>query len=148
MQAWGSAYALSGERAYADFTFEMADWALTSQLAKNGAFLEDLCPDEPSFDTGFIAEGIASAWGAAESAGDARRAARYAASWSAAMDFMRGLIVYPEDTFCMPDSAHTVGGVRLSLTRPEIRIDAVSHCLHALVHGLSLSQPNAAQRDG
>jgi hypothetical protein len=138
MQGWGSAYALTGERAYADFVFEVADWALASQLAKNGAFLEDLCPDEPSFDTGFIAEGIAAAWQAAVSAGETARAARYAASWSAAMDFMRGLIVYPEDTFCMPDAARTAGGVRLSLTRPEIRIDAVSHCLHALLGGIKL----------
>ena len=138
MQAWGSAYALTGERAQAEFAFELADWALASQLAKNGAFLEDLCPDEPSFDTGFIAEGIAAAWSAAESAGETARAARYAASWSAAMDFLRRLIVYPEDTFCMPDGPRTVGGVRMSLTRPEIRIDAVSHCLHALLGGLAV----------
>jgi len=137
MQAWGAAYALSHDPAHAEFVFELADWALASQLAKNGAFLEDLCPNEPSFDTGFIAEGIAAAWVAAVSAGDEPRAARYAASWSAAMDFMRTLIVYPGDTFCMPDPAHTVGGVRMAQTMCEIRIDAVSHCLHALLSGLA-----------
>ena len=53
------------------------------------------------------------------------------------MDFLRTLIVYPEDTFCMPDGPRTIGGVRMSLTRAEIRIDAVSHTLHALLSGLN-----------
>lgn len=134
-QGWTAMYHLTVNPEQADFVFEMADWAVERQLAKNGAYLEDLSPAEPSFNTGFIAEGIAAAWALALQVGDMTRAQRYADSWHQAAHFVTGLIIYPEDTFCMETPARSIGGVRGTLSRSDVRIDHVSHCLRALVEG-------------
>ncbi len=118
-----------------EFIFEAAEWAIERQLEKNGAFLEDLSPDEPSFNTGFLAEGIAAAWTQALAAGDCDRAEKYQKSWSRGMDFMRKLMIREEDTFCMRDPGKALGGVRCMQSRSDVRIDQVSHCLHALIEG-------------
>jgi orotate phosphoribosyltransferase/AMMECR1 domain-containing protein len=118
--------------------FAAADWALERQLTHSGAFLEDLCPDEPSFNTGFIAEGVAAAWEIALAARDTARATRYAAAWTAAMRFMTRLIVFPEDVFALHAGEAALGGVRCTQTRSDLRIDQVSHCLHALAAGARL----------
>jgi AMMECR1 domain-containing protein len=123
----------------ASLAYAAADWALERQLTHSGAFLEDLSPDEPSFNTGFIAEGVAAAWEIALAAGDTARAARYGAAWAAAMRFMTRLIVFPEDVFALRAGEATVGGVRCTQTRSDIRIDQVSHCLHALTAGARLA---------
>jgi plasmid stability protein len=99
----------------------------------NGAFLEDLSPDEPSFNTGFIAEGVAASLAIALAVGDTERAARYAASVESAARFMARLTILPEDVFAMRAGAAAVGGVRATLSSSDIRIDQVSHTLHALV---------------
>jgi AMMECR1 domain-containing protein/orotate phosphoribosyltransferase len=120
---------------HAAWVFELADWAIDRQLEKNGAFLEDLSPTEPSFNTGFLAEGIAAAWALAREANDDERATRYERSWQAAALFCTSLIIYPEDTFCMADPRRAVGGVRTTPSRSDVRIDQVSHLLHALADG-------------
>jgi hypothetical protein len=137
-QGWGAAYRLTGSEDMAAFAFEAADWAVERQLEKNGAFLEDLSPTEPSFNTGFVAEGIAAAWQLAREVKDATREDRYELAWRRAMTFMRVLAVREEDTFCFARGAEAIGGVRTSITRSDIRIDAVSHTLHALVAGVNL----------
>jgi hypothetical protein len=118
--------------------FSATDWCIERQLASTGAFLEDLSPYEPSFNTGFIAEGVAASWAIALEIGDTDRASRYAASWSNAMRFMKRLIVFPEDVFAMRAGSKAVGGVRCMMSRSDIRIDQVSHCLHALITGVRL----------
>jgi AMMECR1 domain-containing protein len=128
----------------AEFIFEAADWAIERQLEKNGAFLEDLSPDEPSFNTGFLAEGIAAAWAQALSAGDCERAKKYQQSWSSAMGFMRKLMIREEDTFCMREPGKALGGVRCMQSRSDVRIDQVSHCLHALVDGWKCLSPESS----
>jgi len=144
-QGWRAVHTLTRDPHQADLAFQAADWAVDQQLEKNGAFLEDLCPDEPSFDTGFIAEGIAAAWSIALSSGDETHAARYRQSWLEAMQFMTTLIVYPEDVFAMRAGDLAVGGVRCMLSRTDIRIDQVSHCLSALVAGASLLRATQAR---
>jgi orotate phosphoribosyltransferase/AMMECR1 domain-containing protein len=135
-QGWRAVWELTGDQRCCEFVFECADWGIDRQLEKNGAFLEDLSPDEPSFNTGFLAEGMAAAWSVASDRQDTVRAERYGRSWMRAMQFMTRLIIYPEDTFCMPEPQRAVGGVRTMQSRSDIRIDQVSHCLHALVDGL------------
>jgi AMMECR1 domain-containing protein/orotate phosphoribosyltransferase len=137
-QGWEAMYQLTSDKEQAAFVFEAADWALDHQLEKNGAFLEDLSPTEPSFNTGFIAEGIAAAWSLALQVGDTQRALRYAQSWREAMSFITTLIIYPEDTFCMPNAQRAIGGVRCTQTRSDVRVDQVSHCLHAMIAGARL----------
>jgi len=121
----------------AAFVFELMDWALRHQLDKNGAFLEDFSPDEPSFNTGFIAEGVAAAWSTAKSAGDEARAAQYEHSWRAALGFVSTLVIHHDDTFALQAGKRAVGGVRTSASRSSVRIDQVSHALNALACGLT-----------
>jgi hypothetical protein len=136
--AWAAAWRLTGDMDQARFVFEVADWAADRQVARTGAFLEDLSYREPSFNTGFVAEGITAAWRVATDCGDAQRQARYRRSWEQAMRFLGTLIVRPEDTFCMADPDRALGGVRTSITRSDVRIDAVSHTLQALVAGVAM----------
>jgi hypothetical protein len=131
---------ITADPAAARLAFAATDWSIQRQLASTGAFLEDLSPDEPSFNTGFIAEGVAASWAIALRIGDGERAARYAASWRDAMRFVTRLIVFPEDVFAMRAGSTAVGGVRCVQSRSDIRIDQVSHCLHALVAGARLER--------
>jgi orotate phosphoribosyltransferase/AMMECR1 domain-containing protein len=135
-QGWAEAWLVTSDAKHAEYVSEIADWVLDRQLEKNGAFLEDLSPTEPSFNTGFIAEGLAAAWKLALLRGEADRADRYGSAWRRAMAFLQTLVIHPEDTFCCADPERAVGGVRISLTRSDVRIDAVSHTLHALLNGL------------
>ena len=109
-QGWAAAWRLSGHDDQAQFVFEAADWAVERQLAKSGAFLEDLGYEEPSANTGFLAEGIAAAWRVAVDLGDTERRDRYARSWLQAMKFLTTLVVLPQDTFCMAKPGRAVGG--------------------------------------
>ena len=56
------------------------------------------------------------------------------------MRFITRLIVFPEDVFAMRTGSTAVGGVRCVQSRSDIRIDQVSHCLHALVAGARLER--------
>jgi len=76
LQGWAAVWGHQRREGQAAFVFELADWAVDRQLNKSGAFLEDLSPQEPSFKTGFLAEGIAAAWSVARAAGGEERAAR------------------------------------------------------------------------
>jgi orotate phosphoribosyltransferase/AMMECR1 domain-containing protein len=138
-QGWAAVHAITGDGRQADFVLELADWAVERQVLVTGAFLEDLSPDEPSFNTGFVSEGICAAWAVALRIGDTERAARYAQSWLRANHFMRTLMIRPGDEFVLADPDVAMGGVRLTPSRPEIRADSVSHWHHALVRGIELS---------
>jgi orotate phosphoribosyltransferase/AMMECR1 domain-containing protein len=137
LQGWSAVYRHRRGEDQRAFVFELADWACARQVETTGAFLEELSPDEPSFNTGFIAEGIAAAWATAVLAGDAGRAARYRSSWEAANRFMSTLLIDAGDCFCMRD-ARAVGGVRLTPSRVDVRADSVSHWLNGLVTGVSV----------
>jgi hypothetical protein len=140
LQGWSAVFARQHRDEQAAFVFELADWALDRQLDTTGAFLENLSPDEPSFNTGFLAEGIAAAWQVAVDTGDDVAADRYAASWRAANRFMRTLLVRPEDTFAAVDPAAALGGVRLTSSVAQLRADSGSHWLNALVTGVALDR--------
>ena len=144
-QGWGAVHDLTSDREDAEVAFAAAEWLASQQLEKNGAFLEDMSPDEPSFNTGFIAEGIAGAWRAAVAQNELERVKRYADSWRKAVGFVRTLTLQPTDVFpfALPEAA--IGGVRCTLSRASIRIDQVSHALHALVEGQSLLETSRRQ---
>jgi hypothetical protein len=137
-QGMAALHRVTGDRSAVELAFAATDWAIDQQVRSSGAFLEDLSPEEPSFNTGFIAEGVAASWEIAIAVGDVERTTRYATAWSAAMRFMTNLIVFPEDVFALRAGPKAIGGVRCTLTRSDIRIDQVSHCLHALVTGTRL----------
>ncbi len=134
-QAWAAVRRVRETTVGRDLAFLVSDWAIERQLEVNGAFLETFSPDEPSFNTGFIAEGVAASWALARQAGEAVRAERYERSWRKSARFMNRLLIRPEDTFGMSVGAAAIGGVRCTLTRSDVRIDQVSHWLHALLSG-------------
>jgi orotate phosphoribosyltransferase len=134
-QAWAAIWRLTGDDRQAAFVFEVADWVLDHQLETSGAFVEDLAYNEPNFNTAFIAEAVAAAWSVATETGDKDRQGRYQHSWQRAVDFVQTLLIRDADTFCMKDPERALGGVRMSVSRSETRIDAVSHALRAIVLG-------------
>jgi hypothetical protein len=138
-QAWNAVRLVREISAGRELSFMATDWAIERQLNCNGAFLETFSPDEPSFNTGFIAEGVAASWSLAVASDDLRRAERYAAAWRNAARFMNRQLIHPEDTFGMQVGASAIGGVRCMLTRSDVRIDQVSHWLHALLIGTNVA---------
>ena len=134
-QGWAAVHELTRDPDDAALALAAADWLAERQLQKNGAFLETLSPDEPSFNAGFVGEGLAAAWRAALALDEASRAARYQRSWRMAMGFVRTLMLEPTDVFPFRAGQRAVGGVRCTLSRADIRVDQVSHALHALVDG-------------
>jgi hypothetical protein len=143
-QGWAAVHRIGASPEVAVHVFEIADWAIERQLRKNGAFLEDLSEKEPSFNTGFVAEGIAAAWAIAIRAGDDDRAGRYQRSWAAAAGFIGSLTFTAADGFASRSGDDMIGGVRLTPSSARLRIDATSHCLHALLAGAALLAPAAA----
>lgn len=120
-----------------DFVFELADWAASWQLDKNGAFLTDLAVG-PSFHTACVAEGIVEAWRLAIVAGDPDRTKRYADCWQRSCDFMAGLTIDERDGLLLPNPARAIGGVRPLATDSRLRIDYAAHVLRALVRGVAV----------
>jgi len=54
------------------------------------------------------------------------------------MAFVATLTFKQEDAFASRVPADMIGGVRLTPSSASLRIDATSHCLHALTSGLQL----------
>jgi orotate phosphoribosyltransferase len=139
-QGWNAVHRTSGDPDQASFVLQLADWAIDRQVRATGAFLEDLSLDEPSFNTGFIGEGVAAAWSVAARIGDGARVERYRESWLRGNAFMRRLQVLPADRFICADPGAALGGVRIVPSGPWIRADSVSHWLSALCTGLELDR--------
>jgi orotate phosphoribosyltransferase/AMMECR1 domain-containing protein len=136
MQAWSSIYNLTGIKRYADFVFEIADWALDRQLDLNGAFLVDTVKYGPGFHSACVMEGVADAWSLALQLGDRKRSVLLENSWKKGMEFMNGLMVREEDTYFMQAPSAAIGGVRESLVSNYLRIDFAGHHLTACTKGL------------
>jgi len=115
------------------FAYEIADWALTFQSAKNGAFLNDHQPDTPGATTALYLEGIAAVLAAAHADGDRARETRYRRAAAAGLRFLDRLVYQDRDAAVLPNPAWALGGVRSSLTASEVRTDYVHHALAALV---------------
>ncbi|HEX3470097.1 MAG TPA: hypothetical protein VHT28_02830, partial [Silvibacterium sp.] len=140
MQGWSVLWDVAAVRGARDFVFEMADWAISLQLDKNGAFLTDLAVAGPSFHTACVAEGVVEAWRLAAAAGQSERAERYANSWRRSIDFMGSLTVEEIDGDLLPNPRRALGGVRPSLSDSRLRIDYSAHLLRALVRGMALME--------
>ncbi len=140
MQGWSVINEIAAVPGAVDFVFEMADWAIHSQLESNGAFLTDLALVEPGFHTAYVAEGIAAAWRLALCRGYRKRADHYAESWVRSMQFMDTLVLRPTDSALLPNPAKALGGVRASALDARLRVDYAAHHLRALVRGMMLME--------
>lgn len=131
-----------GEDSPAAFAFEIADWALGFQSARNGAFLNDHQQDTPGATTALYLEGIAAVRAAAESGGDTERERRYRESCAAGVRFLDRLIYQERDAAVLPNPRWALGGLRSSLTTSDVRTDYVHHALAALLRlGPALDRP-------
>ncbi|MCE9577972.1 MAG: AMMECR1 domain-containing protein, partial [Deltaproteobacteria bacterium] len=113
--------------------FEVIDWALTHQQAKSGGFVNGEQADGPGYSTGVYLEGVAAALELAVAVGDAPRIARYRAAAARAVDFLDVITYQDRDRPFLPDPARAIGGVRVSRTAGDVRIDFVQHALIAMV---------------
>ena len=138
MQGWSVINEIAAPPGAVDFVFEMADWAIRSQLDSNGAFLTDLALVEPGFHTAYVAEGVAAAWRLALCGGYRKRADHYAGSWMRSMQFMDTLVLRSTDSALLPNPAKALGGVRASAIDARLRVDYAAHHLRALVRGMML----------
>ena len=122
-----------GEESWRDLAYEIADWALSFQSAKSGAFLNDHQPDTPGATTALYLEGIAAVRSAAHADGDCAREPRYRRAAAAGLRFLDRLVYQDRDAAVLPNPAWALGGVRSSLTASEVRTDYVHHALAAVV---------------
>lgn len=117
----------------ARFAFELCDWALTQQSEKTGAFLAPQPPDAPGYTTAHYLEALAAGVELAAGLRDRTRQRRYLDAYARGVAFLDGLVFQERDSALLPNPRLTLGGVRTSLVRSEIRVDSVQHALAALL---------------
>ena len=129
LQAFSKWYQVTGERHFADMTFEIADWLLGYQQDKTGAFINDHQPGTPGYTTAVYLEGLA----AALSIADGERHETYFDSCARGFRFLDQLIIQERDRAILPNPDYAIGGLRQSLHYSEIRTDFVQHSLSAML---------------
>ena len=117
----------------AQLAFDVIDWALDYQQEKSGGFINGEQPDAPGFTTGVYLEGIAAALRLAHTVGDDARVSRYRESALAALRFLDSITYQERDRSLLPNPDKAYGGVRMSRTASDVRIDFVQHALNALL---------------
>jgi AMMECR1 domain-containing protein/orotate phosphoribosyltransferase len=132
LQAFSKWWHVTGEQAFADFVFEVADWLLGYQQDKTGAFINDHQPQTPGYTTAVYLEGIAAALTVAATTGDHRREL-YERSFTEGLSFLDRLIIQDRDRSILPNPDFALGGLRQGLHYSEIRTDFVQHSLSALL---------------
>jgi orotate phosphoribosyltransferase/AMMECR1 domain-containing protein len=132
-QAAAAWWHVGRDPAHAALAFEIADWAITHQLEKSGGFINEMQADSPGCSTGVYLEGVAAALGVAVALPDEERAARYRRSCARGLDFLDRLIYQERDRALLPNPELATGGVRVSLTGGDVRIDFTQHALNALL---------------
>ena len=124
----------------AQLAFDVIDWALDYQQDihgsspnRSGGFINAEQPDSPGFTTGVYLEGVASALRLARTVNDATRIERYRKASLAALQFLDSITYQERDRPLLPDPEKAYGGVRMSRTASDVRIDFVQHALNALL---------------
>ena len=132
-QACAAWHRVEDDVRFADLACEVADWALTYQQVKSGAFLNDHQPDTPGYTTAVYLEGVAAAASIAALRGDARGHRRYLNACERGLRFVDRLVYQERDRPVLPNLPWALGGVRTSLVRSDVRIDFVQHALAAVL---------------
>jgi AMMECR1 domain-containing protein/orotate phosphoribosyltransferase len=132
LQAFAKWWQVTQQRCFADMTFEIADWLLTYQQDKTGAFINDHQPETPGYTTAVYLEGLAAAAHVAREL-DERRYQSYCESFARAVAFLDRLIIQDRDRIILPNPEWALGGLRQGLYYSEVRIDFVQHALSAML---------------
>jgi orotate phosphoribosyltransferase/AMMECR1 domain-containing protein len=133
MQAFAKWWQLTHQSCFAEMTFEVADWLLSYQQEKTGAFINDHQPETPGYTTAVYLEGIAAAAHVAAGLNDEARYQTYYRSFAQAVTFLDRLIIQDRDQWILPNLEWARGGLRQGLYYSEVRIDFVQHSLSALL---------------
>lgn len=160
--AFGEAYLISGETAFADFVFELADWTLALQHATPrdadrgwqggfGSFQQgQFYATEPGITTASFCEGLTDAYRVASRLRDQTRAQKYRRALDSAIPFILTLQYTPERTRHFVDAAakRCLGGFRASVTEGALRIDHNQHATNALIQYLEYVAVAESAADG
>jgi orotate phosphoribosyltransferase/AMMECR1 domain-containing protein len=133
LQSFGKWWQVTKVKAFADFVFEVADWLLSYQQEKTGAFINDHQPETPGYTTAVYLEGIAAAMQVAKGVGDHTRYQTYERAFNNGVSFLDRLIIQTRDNAILPNPEFAIGGLRQGLYYGEIRTDFVQHSLSALL---------------
>ncbi len=137
MQAFGEWWRATGEPAFAEFVFEIADWVMQYQQEKTGAFINGHQSDTPGYTTALYLEGIGAAMRIQV---DEARHKLYVDSFTRGLRFLDRLVIERRDASILPNIEFALGGLRQSLTSSQIRIDFVQHSLSAILEASEQSQ--------
>jgi len=129
LQAFSKWWQVTGERYFADATFEIADWLLGYQQDKTGGFINDHQPRTPGYTTAVYLEGLA----AALSIADGTRHETYLDACARGFRFLDQLIIQERDRSILPNPDYAIGGLRQGLHYSEVRTDFVQHSLSGML---------------
>lgn len=130
---WRCLRGTAASEGLAELVFEIVDWALLYQQEKSGGFINDQQPDSPGYTTGVYLEGVVAGLLVAGELGDSGRVRRYREAALAAVRFLDSITYQERDRPLLPNPAQAIGGVRISRTASDVRIDFVQHALSALI---------------
>lgn len=142
MQAFSKWWQITRESCFAEMTFEIADWLLTYQQEKTGAFINDHQAETPGYTTAVYLEGIAAAAHVAADLNDRARCQNYRNSFAQGVTFLDRLIIQERDQSIIPNPDWALGGLRQGLYYSEVRTDFVQHSLSALLEFGKLPSEN------
>lgn len=136
-------YRMTGERRYAQAILTLNDELLKIQDTTEhiGRFHD---PDKPEFGSphassdAVYTEGLAYALEVARDLGDEQRAGRYREALEAGLRHLAGLQYNESNTQDRAQPARMLGGLRVSETNPNIRIDSVQHAMDAFIKALAV----------
>lgn len=138
-QAWALAYDATGQKKYAEFVFEMADYLGGFQANEGtaispdmvGAFVSDA--GSGGVGTASFLEGMVPAHRMAVKLGDAKRAAKYAQALRLGARFLDQLTFKKIDAFYCVMPRDVIGGVKNSPVDHTLRIDNCQHAVCAMM---------------
>jgi hypothetical protein len=149
--AYAEAYLLTKEQPFADFVFEMNDWACGQQYdlqldvqksAWSGGFKGwaggQAAEAAPSAESACVAEGLADACRIAREAGDPDRWKRYTDGLQLGLQFLGRLQYAESNTAHFADwyKPWVLGGFHASAQDGDLRLDHTRHAVAALMHYL------------
>jgi len=142
-QSLSRLYRLTGELRYAEAILTLNDELLKIQDTTEhvGRFHD---PDKPEFGSphassdAVYTEGLAYAVEIARDLGDEQRAGRYLRALEAGLRHLSSLQYTESNTGGRAQRARMLGGLRVSESNPNIRIDSVQHAIDAFIKALKV----------
>lgn len=142
-QACAAMYAVTQDRIFAEFAFEMNDWLLPMQQHENlapdlqGRFYNPRRPDfgpPHAASTGVYLEGMADALALARSTGERKRAKAYKSAIDRGMRNLRQLQFRDQrDAYYVSRKQRVMGALRTEAYDNAVRIDSAAHALAAAI---------------